>query len=285
MPIRELEIKRVEITFVDFDLTSDLAIASLTVGSIFKRSHEESGMDRDNLENLDPTLLPSKRSKCGPGGTQSKSLPTVMDTTARRLQALSTPRRFVQGSRSWHTSSTSIPTRAEVAQASASRVKAVMLSRRSNGRTNPIPVAWNFEIHEDSEDEEMGNLLSHSTLELDISGDVSSIAAKYHRGKENIPPTDGLDAVAAINIVVPVSRQTDQLRTPLGDLDPARFYAERCDVNSYFVIPADEGEDQFGTFASLNGEASNEPLPIDIWESESAKGEDDAQLAVTSIAE
>lgn len=94
----------------------------------------------------------------------------------------------------------------------------------------------------------MENLLSHLTHKLDISGDETSIAAKYHRGKENIPPTDGMDPVAAINIVVPVSRQTDQLRSPLGDLDPAGLCAERCDVNSYFVIPADQREDQFGTF-------------------------------------
>ncbi|SLM34635.1 hypothetical protein LPUS_03494 [Lasallia pustulata] len=52
------------------------------------------------------------------------------------------------------------------------------------------PKGWMFEIHEDTAEEEMGNLMEHSTCTLSISDDERRQAAKDDRGKENIPPLD-----------------------------------------------------------------------------------------------
>lgn len=255
----ESQIKRVQISCVDSELTSYLAIAPLPMNSFFKRPREQFGMDGDSS---DPMVLPPvKRSKCRLDHIQSKSFPTVGDITARQY-IFSTSRRFLQSGKSCHDSYTSIPTRVEAARASANRIKAVMLNRRktsqihptnlSNGRqvsallfpldtalsrmipsyhpntqrTKPLPQAWKFEIHEDSEEEEISNLLAQSTHALDISDDESSIAAKNDWGKENIPLMDGIDAVAIMVRGSHQNRVTDQRRTPLGNLGPAMFYAD-----------------------------------------------------------
>jgi len=52
-----------------------------------------------------------------------------------------------------------------------------------------IPKTWIFDIREDTEGEEASNLMYHYTLILDIE---SRAAAKDDRGKENVPPVDGL---------------------------------------------------------------------------------------------
>ena len=100
-----------------------------------------------------------------------------------------------------------------------------------------VPNSWVFDIHEDTAEEEMGNLMQHSTCTLDISDDEGRLAAKDQRGKENIPPIDYL------NTFVATSRQDtmiDEARTPLGDLDARSFYAEDCDSSSVVIVPADQ---------------------------------------------
>lgn len=189
------------------------------------------------------------------------------------------------------------------------------------------PITSKFNIHEDSHDQEMTNLLTHSACTMDISSDdESSIAAKEALGKENISPTDGLYASVPTNTETPASRKdlmTDQPRTPLGDLDPAGFDAEGCDENSYLIIPADDDLLEDANYATISkycaaiskyyaaiekdlGEMetsllgwtaptksfSNEASSFDIWESESANGEEGAHcdsesgmLAIASNAE
>jgi hypothetical protein len=101
---------------------------------------------------------------------------------------------------------------------------------------------------------------------------------------------------------------TDEPRTPLGDLDASEFYAEGCDANSFIIIDKDDNEkakeaapyvivEKTGTPTPLPAETTNnqeiwrellaqvekkqdfastssEP-PVDIWESESAKGDEE----------
>ena len=178
---------------------------------------------------------------------------------------------------------------------------------------------WSFEIHEDSEDEEKENLLQHSAFRMDISDDEGS-AAKDDRGKENIPPTDDMFVPPPINTTVPFSRKnmmTDEPRTPLGDLIASEFYGEGLDVDSVFIIPADQGEEvplddancknqpqnnaavgepinywkdlladleaskkvnSGASCAPIKEEIPDEAAHFDIWESESSKGEDDVQV-------
>ena len=182
-----------------------------------------------------------------------------------------------------------------------------------------VPKGWLFDIHEDTPDEELGNLMQHSTQTLDISDDEERKAAKDDRGKENIPPVDNMSlAIAPITTTNrPVHRSdmmTDEPRTPLGDLEASEFYAAGCDASSFIIIPAEKNTDapseeqcaasealqpasieaplaesigqskeswqdlfaQRGTFneAKTAAEADAVPAEIEIWESESAKGEE-----------
>ncbi|KAI5282331.1 hypothetical protein KEM52_003710, partial [Ascosphaera acerosa] len=60
-------------------------------------------------------------------------------------------------------------------------------------------VAWDFEIHADTQEDEITNLMEHSTSILDISDDGDRERRRAARGKENIPPSpdgethDGVD--------------------------------------------------------------------------------------------
>lgn len=52
----------------------------------------------------------------------------------------------------------------------------------------PTKAGWSFEIHEDTADETLTNLMEFSTGALDISDDEDRRREKDDRGKENIPP-------------------------------------------------------------------------------------------------
>lgn len=107
-----------------------------------------------------------------------------------------------------------------------------------------VPKGWNFDIHEDTRDQEDQNLLNHSAFTLVIS-DEGRLTAEELRGKENIPPVDDLSLALLSNTEAPTSRTSslDQPRTPLSDLDATEFYGEGLDVNSVYYIPA-EKEDE-----------------------------------------
>ena len=182
---------------------------------------------------------------------------------------------------------------------------------------------WHFEIHEDTQEDEMANLMEHSTGTLDISDDESSSLKGDKDNKENIPPVDGPAAVASATQVSATRRDmmTDEIREPLGDLDAKDFYAEGCDASSCIVVAAEDSsqqimdklsnttntqepsslprphanavteaqagwEDVIARFAVKSTTAADADLGIEkevkeaaeihIWESESAKGDDDA---------
>ncbi|KAL3487857.1 hypothetical protein BJX62DRAFT_186056 [Aspergillus germanicus] len=113
-----------------------------------------------------------------------------------------------------------------------------------------MPASWSFDIYVDSEQEEMTNLMQHSTCVLDISDDEGKAEDKSdHRGKENIPPTE-------LGLALPRSRQqessaaaarksemVDEPRSPLGDLNAADYYGEDCHAFSYAVVYEDEEND------------------------------------------
>ena len=180
-----------------------------------------------------------------------------------------------------------------------------------------VPNGWMFDIHEDTEDEALSNIMEFSTQTLDISDDEGRRAEKDDRGKENIPPMDYPSL--SVGPTRPLSRKdmmTDEPRTPLGDLDAAGFYAEGCDASSFIIVPAEksftpnidaleandisapvqakarasEGSQdgwkdflaQFEASTKANAApaiAASSPEDaapeIEIWESESAKGDND----------
>jgi hypothetical protein len=192
--------------------------------------------------------------------------------------------------------------------------------------------SWFFDIHEDTADELATNLMEHSTCTLDISSDEESEARlRDHRGKENVPPLDDISqtrtqlsepaaaesAKADLKARARVSSRRrreiddgaiDVDRCPLGEMPAEDFYAEGCDGESVFLVPADAAEDEdaaepepepapatfgFGVAASedvdelmrkCDGDAAPkaallEPLEkaeegFEVWESGSAKGDE-----------
>ncbi|KAL9100489.1 MAG: hypothetical protein Q9163_004144 [Psora crenata] len=176
---------------------------------------------------------------------------------------------------------------------------------------------WHFDIHEDTPEDEMANLMEHSTCTLDISDDESRLSPKGDRdNKENIPPVECQN-----NANIPLTRRemlNDGIRSPLGDLNAEDFYADGCDANSIIVVPAEDPEptdekaaleglsspsppstepvtDGQQSWEGLVGQlsanhkadaiqslleeaepSSEEPSDVQIWESESAKAEDEA---------
>lgn len=185
-----------------------------------------------------------------------------------------------------------------------------------------LPKGWMFDIYEETVEQQSNTELAQSTEILVISDDERYTDDKDSRGKENIPPTDGINTLAPVTTAVPASRKnmmTDEPRTPLGDLNAGEFYAEGCDENSFFIIPAENSEEsdigkplppfqlddtlknliaqakQVNSTATVTeasstylvkDESHDCPSTVDIWESESAKAEDEAlnQEAFISVS-
>jgi hypothetical protein len=111
--------------------------------------------------------------------------------------------------------------------------------------------SWTFDIHEDTPEQEMTNLLQHSTCVLDISSDEESNVKVQReraegRDKENVPPADDVSqtsraslrgaAIAADDMVV------EKVRDPLGEMNAADFYSAGCDGSEVVIVPGDEDD-------------------------------------------
>ncbi|KAL2385027.1 hypothetical protein RJ035_005156 [Blastomyces gilchristii] len=111
-------------------------------------------------------------------------------------------------------------------------------TRSNNNNIKHHPKAWDFEIYTDTEQDEMANLMEHSTCVLDISDDEEKPRYKDDRGKENIPPPvefvgqrglmGGEDEAAVAGEMEGEDRtrnveMTDEPRSALGELDVTRF--------------------------------------------------------------
>jgi hypothetical protein len=127
--------------------------------------------------------------------------------------------------------------------------------------------SWFFDIHEDTAEEEATNLMEHSTCTLDISSDEESRARmRDERGKENVPPSDDVsqtrthlsEPVAASPSMADLKARArassrrrrevedgaiDVDRCPLSEMAAEDFYAEGCDGESVFLVPADASEE------------------------------------------
>ncbi|KAM0283711.1 hypothetical protein ACHAQH_002300 [Verticillium albo-atrum] len=112
-----------------------------------------------------------------------------------------------------------------------------------------LKASWFFDIHEDTPEQEMTNMLQHGTCVLDISSDEESeVKATRERAegrdKENVPPVDDISQTTARHNR---SQEDDMIiekqRTALGEMDAAAFYALGCDETSVIFVPADEEEE------------------------------------------
>ncbi|KAK5655668.1 hypothetical protein OQA88_5601 [Cercophora sp. LCS_1] len=109
--------------------------------------------------------------------------------------------------------------------------------------------SWFFDIHEDTPEQEMTNLLQHSTRTLDISSDEESEqrARREHaegRDKENIPPADDVSQTNSARAARAADNFDDMViekqRGPLAEMNVADYYAEGCDDTSVIIVPGDE---------------------------------------------
>ncbi|PSR85770.1 hypothetical protein BD289DRAFT_249490 [Coniella lustricola] len=124
--------------------------------------------------------------------------------------------------------------------------------------------SWFFDIHEDTPEQEMTNLLQHSTCLLDISSDEETGERSRRqkgeaRGKENIPPADDMSQTsarrpAAITSVTAGGMDLEKPRVALGDLNVEEFYAKGVDSSDVVIVP---GDDEDGIV--LEGEQAPEP--------------------------
>jgi hypothetical protein len=125
---------------------------------------------------------------------------------------------------------------------------------------------WFFDIHEDTPEETMTNLMEHGACTLDISSDEERETRRREedlRGKENVPPLDDvsqtsgrLPSASSEGIMEAKARKTSQRwrkeieegaieidRSPLGDLEAEEFYADGCTKGDVVLVADEEGED------------------------------------------
>ncbi|ORY71525.1 uncharacterized protein BCR38DRAFT_11910 [Pseudomassariella vexata] len=110
--------------------------------------------------------------------------------------------------------------------------------------------SWFFDIHEDTTEQEMTNLLQHSTCVLDISSDEECESRRQierAEGKENVPPADDISQTSrprAVRLAVDVDDMVvEKERNPLGEMNIKDYYAEGCDEASIIIVPGDEDEE------------------------------------------
>jgi len=116
------------------------------------------------------------------------------------------------------------------------------------------PKSWLFDIFEESEDTQNYRMnewtMTQSATILDISDDESKMNEKADRGKENVDPNEVSMSVTrsmatARSVVTKASRKdimTDEARSPLGDLNPADYFAEGLDATSVVLVQDDVEE-------------------------------------------
>ncbi|KAK3402538.1 hypothetical protein B0T20DRAFT_342368 [Sordaria brevicollis] len=117
---------------------------------------------------------------------------------------------------------------------------------------------WFFDIHEDTPEQEMTNLLQHSTCVLDISSDEETEKRETRecaegRDKENVPPTDDVSQTQSQSARTPSTRGAgagsdaddmivEKNRGPLQEMDSQDFWPEGTDDEDFFVVPGDEDD-------------------------------------------
>ncbi|KAG5981216.1 hypothetical protein E4U55_003175 [Claviceps digitariae] len=183
------------------------------------------------------------------------------------------------------------------------RSNALFRASRSISAALAEPAAkasWFFDIHEDTPEEEMTNLLQHSTYILDISSDEENELRERReraegRDKENIPPS-GYTPQTSPRRSVKASAHIDGMvveteRVVLAEMKMDDLAAISGDANSIVIIPGDDVDEESTEATSETTRTNSEPEteaavlePIegtgesfDLWESGSVK--DDSGLA------
>lgn len=256
--------------------------ASLKASS--KRKRSEADDDNENNENQDPVTPDAKASK--PAKASRFAIKTIAPrilTTQPKPVTSSLVSPTKPAGRSPQASPSKSTCKPFARRSNVSKTRPELASRKGvsrpfsiaaalSGKTEKTaatpapapapkketPASWSFDIHVDTEEEEMTNLMQHSTGVLDISDDARSTTrgsrASSARGKENVPPSElGL----SLSSVAPVARQQEsaaaaarksvmmeESRAPLGELNAADYYGADCHAFSYAVVYEDGNEQE-----------------------------------------
>ncbi|UNI19447.1 hypothetical protein JDV02_005629 [Purpureocillium takamizusanense] len=144
------------------------------------------------------------------------------------------------------------------ASSSASVARAARPSARSSSSTTSLldepeaKASWFFDIHEDTPEQEMTNLLQHSTCVLDISSDEESARKATRerdegRDKENVPPPDDVSqtrGASSHSRAAPDDMVVEKERVALGEMNAVDFYADGCDESSVVLVHEDDEQEQ-----------------------------------------
>ena len=118
------------------------------------------------------------------------------------------------------------------------------------------PKSWFFDIYEEGQEQQDYRMnewtMTQSAKILDISDDESKAKAVADRGKENVDPKEvtipvtrsmaAAKAAAASLAPKRADKLTDEVRSPLGDLNPADYFAAGHDATSVVLIHDDVEE-------------------------------------------
>jgi len=124
--------------------------------------------------------------------------------------------------------------------------KAAPAAKPAPSKEPDMKASWFFDIHEDTPEQEMTNLLQHSTCVLDISSDEES-AQRARRvekeDKENVPPVDDVSQTSRrVRARMEDEMVIEKERVALGEMKTEDFWAEGCDETSVVLVPDDEEE-------------------------------------------
>ncbi|KAI0471589.1 hypothetical protein GGR56DRAFT_80801 [Xylariaceae sp. FL0804] len=161
--------------------------------------------------------------------------------------------------------------------------------------------SWFFDIHEDTPEQEMTNLLQHSTCVLDISSDEESESRRQREraeGKENVPPLDDVSQTTASSrsrarhaLAADDEMVFEKERNPLGEMNVKDYYSEGCDETSVIIVPADEEEEEDSSrLAKSNFQFAPElkpmvPAPTSVSASLPAIATAEAEAAARTVEE
>lgn len=191
--------------------------------------------------------------------------------------------------------------------------KKVVCASPSDLSVSSMNDSWFFAIHEDTPEQEMTNLLQHSTCTLDISSDEETENKQHHErdegtDKENVPPSDDVsqlsqqrwtasaDFAQTENENTMLDKAKLDARVALREMNTRDFFADGCDERSIFVVPGDEDaetvvdETEQHELEQCDSKdfvvyAENVPLPEDDENLQEPTIEDDNLNIVPSIDE
>ncbi|PKY03792.1 hypothetical protein P168DRAFT_305116 [Aspergillus campestris IBT 28561] len=237
----------------------DLALDAENVDPTRNTIKRKRGADDDDDDDVKPSLKPSKTSRIALS-TIPKTTTTTPTTTPITTPIKTTSKPILKPAGRSPVKSTprsSSHRRSNVSKRPDQRSRvtrpfslaAALAGPQKPASKKSTPPSWTFDIHVDTEQEEMTNLMQHSTTVLDIGSDDSTAtetaatAPSEARGKENIPPAELEVESAAVREPAPSRKDAmEDARSPLGDLPAAEYYGEDCHAFSYAVVYDDEDE-------------------------------------------